>query len=158
MVNPAYGFQITPWDVRVINRTGATLALGDIAMFDLSQIQAETDTHIFGDTGSWTVNLTEVKDTAEFLKYAIFAIATESIADNETGVARLRGRVPAKVVTAGIAAGDGLAPKEDVTGLLATDSAGIDPGDKVIGIADETIANGAVGSVLFDGVNGFGSA
>lgn len=158
MVNPVFGFQIKKWDVRVTNRTGATLALGDVCMFDLAQLQAETTSISIGDDASSFANVGPIDDTAEHLKFAIFAVATESIADNRRGLVRIRGHAMVKASLTGVAAGDGLVVVAGDTGLRPSDGAGTGANDKVIALALEAITNGKVGNVLFDGMSGFGPA
>ena len=100
MVNPAYGWQLTPWDVRVVNRSGSTLSQFGVCMFDTPSSATETDSQFFGDENSCyaTVITPTDKTTLTLLKFGVFAVAQEAIEDNERGVVRIQGKTRVNLV------------------------------------------------------------
>jgi len=101
------------FDVWVFNRSGATLAVGDVVQFDMNQSQAETTSVVEGAEASIWANVIDPVATATGVGIgagSFYAVALESIADNAEGKVRVRGKCQAYVIAASgsVAIGDPL--------------------------------------------------
>lgn len=88
------GFGIFPANMkrRVINRTGATLSTGMIAMLDVAQSATEVTTVTLGDdNGIWSNVVLPTAAAIDCDIPAFFCIALSDIADNASGICMFHG-------------------------------------------------------------------
>lgn len=171
------GVGLFPKDVyaTVWNRGGATaVVVGDLMMFDMthSDVDEPTASQLLGNSGSILGNVMDppatiaagggalngTGNTAPFF----FAVVTDLLdgagADNTKIKVQISGVVRVRCVATAITAGLALAPA-----LSGTASRSISPvvgvSNRIIGIGFEPNGSAAgVYKVIFDGINGFGSA
>lgn len=146
------GLQPDKEEVRVMNRTGGAVVVGQAVQFDLAQSDGDVSNSTVGDTASSLANVITV---AGIVPEAIYAVVTEAGADNAEIKVCLRGAVDVSAGgTANLTAGSALTV---VSGQAAFDTDLI-TGSKIVGMLLEDKASGnATGvRVLFDGVYGFG--
>jgi len=152
-----YGMECREHTVQVINRTGSTLSKGDVVMFDIKLSSTEATSNSPGKDSSGLANVVAPSDAAADFKFAQFAVITsDTIADNASGTAAVRGQVDAFVIKASgsIAAGDPLGV--DANKNLTAD---ITSGDKIVGraaVAATTPATRTRVSCLFEGIFALG--
>ena len=145
-VQGPYGLTPKNLDVRVSARAGA-LAKGRVVKFDITASDAGTTTAAVGGSGSIFANV--IAATHPPLVGSFHCVLLEDIADDGTGMARVRGIVDA---LGGDASTIGLLLTVNADGELEAPATAA---DLVVGIALETLANATLGSVLFNG-EGFG--
>lgn len=158
---PGVGLFFANEDCVVWNRTGAATAVGDIVMFDIADTQTETTTTLTeGDDASPYANVIQpttagigVLGAGAHTGY-FFGVAMDVAADNAKCKVRVRGIVPARCDTSAILLGSTLHCTNASSALTLAATAGF----KRLAIAREaTGGNAGNYSVLFDGINGFGS-
>jgi hypothetical protein len=149
LLNPTssnLGIVFVDQDVRVINKSGASISAGDTVLFDLEQSQA-TDTVYGSATGAFS---TVIDTLAARANFGIHGIALEDADENVKFKVRVRGRVVANVIGSANAG---------VRAAVLADGANLNVGggatNKALAILITGIAGGQA-EVLFDGVNGFG--
>jgi hypothetical protein len=159
---PGVGLFFAEQDVWAWNRTAATLTPGEMVMFDLTDTDGDTTTTLTeGADGSTFANVIS-PSTAGIGGLAgganhpgfFFGIVLTGGADNTKVQLRMRGIVRASLTSAAATIGVGLVGANSVRTLTATVAAN----NKVLGIVRE--ANGSAAglfSILFDGINGFGT-
>ncbi|UCC71263.1 MAG: hypothetical protein JSV86_12820 [Gemmatimonadota bacterium] len=146
------GLQPDVEKVRVINRSAATRAVGDVVMFDLEATDGDVSTFRPGDENSIFANV--ILPATAGLRNGWFAIVTEGGADNAEMTVAIRGVVKANVSGLNAAAlTDELAA---VNGQDTLDSDAVAAGERVIGRPLETTAGGTEEQiyVLFNGIEG----
>ncbi len=142
---------------RVVAR-GGNRAVGYVGMFDLANSDAAVTSNKSGVETSGLASIVAPVDTGTELKFGLFCVCAEAISDDQVGNAVYKGRVKAlcKVASGNITPGMPLTVATD--GTLTAD---VVAGDKVVGIALETITtptSGTLCDVLFDGMYGAGAA
>lgn len=139
--------------VRVINRSAVTLAVGDLCMFDLHSISAETTDFVNGSTASVLASV--IVPLTLGLTHGWFGIVTiAGILDTEVTVC-VRGKVLASTINSP-ALVDILTAEN---GLVTLDADAPVAGEKILAIPLETGgATAELNWVLFNGIEGFGSA
>ena len=150
-VGAPLGLQLPRIEVRAYNRTGGTVAVGEVVQFDLFSAAAETSdtSYVMGAADSGLSNLI-APDNDDVVGNAIYCVALEEVANDAVGNFCVQGVVDVKAGEA-IDLGDPLFTKSDKTLI---DTGGANKG--VWGFAMAAIASGATGSVLFNGY-GFGT-
>jgi len=105
---PNGGLDAPPVTRTIWNRSGATLAIGDVFMFDQAKSQAESTSVQPADEGGTTIWSNVIAPTAAGLKSFIGGVAMESIADNAKGKALICGVFEVFVIKASgsVAIGD----------------------------------------------------
>lgn len=100
--SPGGGYAPVPQDVVVTNRSGGTLAVGDVVQFDLNtgaSDQAETTTTLpFAAEGTSAFNNVVAPNAVGLAGGAPIGVVLESITDNSTGKVRIQGAVQAYVI------------------------------------------------------------
>jgi hypothetical protein len=162
---PAGGAYPEMVKVRVMNRAGAALSKGTVAILDILQSQAEVTTAVPGVEGSIFGNIRGVY-TAGLDAHAPQVILLEDIADNAEGYVCLRGVVHALVGTSNTATDAAASTGEFVEPANAKsffDLAGsFSVGHKVCALLLEDTSTFTVNGtselrlVLFDGLFGHG--
>ena len=147
-VQSPYGLSPTNLDVRVTARGGAKNK-GEVVKFDLTASDAGTSSAVVGATDSIFANVIEAAHPP--ITGTLHGVCLEDIADDGGGMVRFRGVVEAlggDTSTIGVAL-----TCEATTGeLIATTT----ETDVVLAIALETLADGSLKNVLFNGA-GFGN-
>jgi len=142
------GLTPTSLDVRVTARGGAKNK-GEVVKFDLTASDAAVSSAVIGASDSIFANVIEAAHPP--ITGTLHAVCLEDIADDATGMVRFRGVVDAlggDTSTIGTAL-----TCEATTGeLIATTT----ETDVVLAVALETLADGSLKSVLFNGA-GFGN-
>lgn len=152
--HPPFGFE----PHRSIIRATARLAVnaGDIVQIDVGQSDAAVDTFSVGrETGAFA---NVIAPTAAGVKSGIFAVALETLADNEAGQFLLSGLVQVSVIkgAGNVVAGDPLVAIASQDWLDAALAAG----EKYVALALEALTAPTSATscwVWFDGVDGFGT-
>lgn len=149
------GIQPAKECVDVMNRTGTTLVLGDLVMFDLHSTETG-DNIIVGDTNSVFTNV--IVPATLGLTHGFFGVVTDlksgAGADNTEVEVCVRGIVDARVasataVTAVLIAANASDALDDTAGIA---------GQKILGIPLEASTAADTILVLFDGIYGFGAS
>lgn len=146
------GLQPDKEEVRVMNRTGGAVVVGQAVQFDLAQSDGDVSNSTVGDTASSLANVISVAGTDP---EKIFAVVTEAGADNAEIKVCLRGSVDVSV--AGSVQGTGSALTVVAT-QAAFDTDAV-TGSKIVGMLLEAKPSTGTDTgvrVLFDGVHGFG--
>lgn len=160
MINPSvrtrlYDLFDKPIEKQFVNRTGATLAKGDIVSVDLtgSDGDVETYTGFDPDTDADTAHpfANVISVATAHLKGWVFAVAAESIEDNATGRFYLRGVIDVELAdsdTSDVDAGDRITP----TNAQTYASLGVDA-QVTVGIAlEDAVSSGpTTKKCIFDG-------
>lgn len=154
-VGNSLGVQFETIDRQVMNRTGATRAVGDVVRLDnLVSPQAETTSSEYGLDSSRYSNA--VLPTTAGLKWGLYGIVLEAAADNAKMRVRLQGRVKANVVgTDATAIGEPLFAANTADTLTSDVTAD----SKVLGFA-EVVTAGATEQqidILFFGIGMIGN-
>jgi hypothetical protein len=140
------GLSPTTLDVRVTMRNDSVVK-GQVVKFDITASDGEVTTADVGASNSIFSNVIDA--THPPLVGSIHAVCLEAIAENATGMVRVRGIVDAL-------GGDG----STIGGLLTVNADGeleapATAADLIVGHALQTLANATLGSVLFNGL-GYG--
>lgn len=138
-----------------VNRTGATLAKGDIVAVDLTGASDEAETYAAFDSATDADTLhpfsNVVAVATAHLKGWVFAVAAETVADNAAGEFYLRGVIDVEVAdsdTSDVDAGDRITPVNAQTyAALGADA------QVTVGIAlEDAVSSGATTKkCIFDG-------
>lgn len=165
------GMKLPCWDIRAVNRTGATISAGSVVVLDMmgdTETPVDVDlANLFdgtdADPSANVITITVAQDLNGQL--GIGCIADEDVADDETGRFWIRHPDIVVAVETDVAAGEALILP--VTAIQTLDHepgvVALNVGDysKIVGFAHETEPGAAgVGFVraMFDGFYGFGLA
>lgn len=157
-------------DVRVTNRTGASVAVGDVVLLDHGRDDAASTTNAPGFSTAGLANIVDIADlgagAARQTAYAcgIWGCVLKAAADDGVTSVRLCGAVDSlRLDAAAVPATANVVPPEPGTPLaahVATTTNTADADDrpkKVIAIVLVDPGAAGLGSGWFDGIRGFGS-
>jgi len=149
---PNGGLDVPTTTRTIWNRSGATLAAGDVFMFDQAKSQAESVSVRPEDEGGTTIWSNVINPTAAGAELFRMGVAMESIADNARGKGLMFGLFDTFVIkgSGSIAIGDPLWADTAKNASANAAAAGV----KFIGLANAAVTTPATrvrASVFFDG-------
>ncbi len=153
---PGDGLWFSRHTCRVTNRSGGSIALGEVVAFNHAQAGSDVDNNTPGSSDADGNNsgyntVVDVAIATDAHKGHILAVCLETMADNAVGEVLLRGRVLECAVATATVAGDCLTPANNGELVIATGATDL----KIVAIAEGVDASN-LGPVLFDGIHGFG--
>lgn len=161
-----FGIGFTPNDRNVYNKSGTTVAVGDVLVFDTRWAGGSTNS-VYGDEASHWSNVVVNSALQEHMRGGVCCVVTQLGAGRGAHGSRITVRITGKVTAAVSAEGAGNVQHGDLLYLdtadkfLHSNATSLVAGRKVFAIYDDINNLAAVGTglreITLDGISGFGS-
>lgn len=139
--------------VKVTNRCGATVAVGDIVLLDHGMSDAASTTNSPGATTAGVANI--INPATAYLSQGIHGVVLQAAADDRPSEILLRGFADRVSMVAATTLDDKIVAANGVrTGAIG--AAATNPSAKILFIPLATTSGAGLTSGWFDGINGFG--
>lgn len=140
-------------DVRVTNRCGATVAVGDIVLLDHGQADAASTTNAPGLPTAGVANI--INPATAYLAHGIFGVVLRGALDDQPTVVRLKGYCDNVSMLAATTLDDKIVARNGArTGAIGAGAT--DPNSKVLFIPLTVTGGAGLTDGWFNGIEGFG--